>query len=581
MADLGLVLLPLAALAVAAGVGAGLVALLAPDLPPDAGAALAPLAGAAWLAAASTLLPLGVAAKPVALVAIGAGVAVAVVLRRRVAGIARAAAVPAALALGAVALAGAPSVARGDWKVTSLYDSTDAYHWVSQGRAYFEGPAPEPVSEHPDRLTYERSRTQHWAVAVPFGAGLVGWVSGSDVADTYGALAAALFAFLPLATYAAARAVLGWRRGLAAAAAGAVALNASLLFASHFSWQQQVVGSALAFAAAALLWLGLRGEVSRRGLVLAGLLAAGAIGTYRLGFAPFLAALLATVAAACIRQAGDRRLVARRAGAFLAAAVVLAVPSLVALARGLPGFIGSGGFSTRFKEEFAAGQPGEALGLVPHVWAVEDAWPDWLRLLWLVVASVLAATLLVAGARRSRGAGFVLAGTALVAAGYALLLLPRFAPYLSYKLLAYGVPFLVLLALTPLAERAGRAIGATAAAAGVLLVASTAVATVAAERDARTPPRLADVAALPADAVVTVSTADPWRQAWELYDLRELRVSVERPTFLLTKQGVERRLVYRREPVSHAIVYTPSGAATVVPAPAATRAAEALATPGG
>ena len=40
------------------------------------------------------------------------------------------------------------------------------------------------------------------------------------------------------------------------------------------------------------------------------------------------------------------------------------------------------------------------------------------------------------------------------------LLLPRFAPYLSYKLLAYGAPFLVLLALTPLAERPGRAVRA-------------------------------------------------------------------------------------------------------------------------
>jgi hypothetical protein len=103
----------------------------------------------------------------------------------------------------------------------------------------------------------------------------------------------------------------------------------------------------------------------------------------------------------------------------------------------------------------------------------------------------------------------------------------------------------------------------------VLLVGSSVVATVAAGRAARTPARLADAAALstlPADAVVTVSTADPWRQAWELYDLRNLRVSVERPTYLLTKQGVERQVVYRHRPVSYAIVYTETGAATVVPA---------------
>ena len=566
MADVGLLLLPLAALALVAIAGCGIVALLAPDLPAGAAAALAPLAGAAWLAVASTLLPLGVPAKPLAAAAVGAGVALAVAVRSRIRRIARVGAVPAALALGAVALAGAPSVARGDWRVTSLYESTDAYHWVSQGRAYFEGPAPAPVSEHPDRLTYERSRTQHWAVAVPFGAGLMGWLSRSDVADTYGALAAALFALLPLAAYAAARAVLGWRRQLAAAAGAALALNASLLFASHFSWQQQVVGTALAFAAAALLWLGLRGEAAGRVLLLAGLLAAGAIGTYRLGFAPFLAALLATVAVACLWRSDDRRGVARRTAVFAGAAAVLGAPSLVALVRGLPGFIDSGAFSTQFKEGFAGGQPGEAFGLVPHVWAIEDGWPDPLRIGWLIAASALTAGLLAAGARRSRPSGFVLAGTALVAAGYALLLLPRFAPYLSYKLLAYGAPFLVLLALTPLAERAGRAVRGAAAAAAVLLVASSAVANVAAGRDARAAPRLEAFGGLPADAIVSVSTDDPWRQAWEIYDLRDPSVSVEHPTYLLTEQGVEHRLDYRNRPISHAVVYTAAGVATVVPA---------------
>src|SRR5215211_7443748 len=335
MPDLGLLFLPLAVLAIVTLVGSGFVAMLAPKLPADASAALAPLAGAAWIAAASTLLPLGVSAKPLALVALGTGLAVSALLRRRTLRMLRASAVPAALAVGAIALAGAPSIARGDWKATSLYESTDSYHWVSQGRAYFDGPAPTPVSEHPDRLTYERSRTQHWAVAVPFGAGLVGWLSGSDVADVYGALAAALFAFLPLATYAAARAALGWTRRLSVAAGAALALNGSLLFASHFSWQQQVVGTALAFSAAALLWLGLVRDAPRRTLLLAGLLGAGAIGTYRLGFAPFLAALLATFAAAAAWQARDVRTVARRTAGFVAAACILAAPSLFALARGL------------------------------------------------------------------------------------------------------------------------------------------------------------------------------------------------------------------------------------------------------
>ena len=63
-----------------------------------------------------------------------------------------------------------------------------------------------------------------------------------------------------------------------------------------------------------------------------------------------------------------------------------------------------------------------------------------------------------------------------------------------------------------------------------------------------------------------MSTDDPWRQAWELYDLRDVRVSVEQPTYLLTAQGVKHRLDYRNRPISHAVVYTAAGVATVVPA---------------
>jgi hypothetical protein len=568
MPDLGLLLLPLAALAGVALVGVGPSAALGAGLPRDAGAALAPVTGAALLAAASALLPLGVPAKPLALAVLGAGLAVALVVRREAVQTLRAGAVPAAVAAGAIALAGVPSVVRGDWQPASLYGSTDAYHWVSQGRAYFEQPALAPVAEHPDRLTYERSRTQHWAVALPFGAGLVAWLSDSDSAGTYGALAALLFAFVPLATYAAARACLRWRPAAAAAAGAALALNASLLFATHFSWQQQAAGAGFAFAAAALLRVGLA-DGSRRTLGLAAVLAAGAIGTYRLGFAPFLVALLAAVVLAYALRSGHPRTVARRAGFFGAAAAVLAAPSIVAVARGLPEYVGGGGFSTAFKEHFPAGQPGEALGLVPRVWALEESWPVWLRLTWLTAATLVAAALLVAGvrrARRERGDDFLLAGGALVLGGYLCLLLPAFSPYLSYKLLSYGAPFLVLLALSPLAQRSGPPLRALAAAGAVLLVASGAVATVQAERSARTPARLVDLRALPANAVVAVSTDDPWQQAWELYDLRDVRVSVERPTYLLTAQGREvSPSVYRRRPVTHAVVRTPAGAAAVVP----------------
>jgi hypothetical protein len=546
--------LPLLGLAVAGLAGIGITAVLAPSLPGDAQGALAPLAGFALLAAASTLLPYGATTGVLAPIVLAAGVAVTVAARRHLPSL-RAAAAPAAVAVGALVLAAIPAAARGSWEATSLYGSTDSYHWVSQGRAYLDGPAPEPVTEHPDRLTYERSRDQQWAVALPFALGQLAWVGDADPADAYGALAALVYAFLPLATYAAARALLGWSPQLALAAGSVIALNASLLFASHFSWQQQLAGSALAFAAAALLRLGLEPTASRRLLVLAALLVAGALATYRLGFAPYLAALLALVVATTLVTGRDRGDVARRAGAFAGAAALFALPSLVALRSGLPEFVDAGGFSTAFKEHFPAGQPGEALGLVPRVWAIEEDWPAAIRVTWLVAASLLALVLLVGGVRSARRLGradFVLAGSALVLGGWLVLLLPAFAPYLSYKLLAYGAPFLVLLVLAPFAGRRTRATVAAAAVGGVFLAASALVATIAPVDARRT---LELVGVVPADATVSFTTDDAWEEAWTVYRLRDVRVSVETPTYLLTEQGRKREATaYRHRPVTHEAV---------------------------
>ena len=100
----------------------------------------------------------------------------------------------------------------------------------------------------------------------------------------------------------------------------------------------------------------------------------------------------------------DRADVARRAGVFAGATASLALPSLVALGSGLPEFVDAGGFSTAFKEHFPAGQPGEALGLVPRVWAIEEDWPAAIRVTWLVAASLLAVVLLVGGIARRTGA---------------------------------------------------------------------------------------------------------------------------------------------------------------------------------
>jgi hypothetical protein len=201
------------------------------------------------------------------------------------------------------------------------------------------------------------------------------------------------------------------------------------------------------------------------------------------------------------------------------------------------------------------GQPGDALGLVPRVWAIEEDCPAAIRVTWHVDASLLAVVLLAGGVRAARRLGradFVLAGSALVLGGWLVLLLPAFAPYLSYKLLSYGAPFLVLFVLAPFAGRRGRATAAAAAVGGVLLVASAVVATVAPVDARRT---LEFDGAVPGGATISFTTDDPWEEAWAIYRLRDARLSVETPTYLLTEQGRKREAAaYRHRPVTHTAV---------------------------
>jgi hypothetical protein len=385
--ELAFLAVPVLALGYLTLVGAAPAVVLAGRYPADAQAALAPLAGAAMVACASALVPLGVAPRPLA-VAVGAlGVGMTAVFARRVARALRAGAVLLAIAVAALALSGAPGLARGNWEPASLYGSTDAYHWTSQARAYLDGPAPVPLSEHPDRLTYERSKTQHWAFALPFGLLQLAWISGDDPASLYVALAALTFCLLPLAAYACARTCLGWRPVAAAAGSVALVANAALLFASGFSWQQQLAGTAFAFAAASFLRLALERGAGWGEKVLAALLAAAAIATYRLGFAPYLGALLACVVLVYAARELDVRGIATRLAAVVGAFAVVAGPSLYALARGFSDFVSSGGFSTTFKRTFPNGEIAEALGLVPHVWALKESWPDALEDAWLALAS--------------------------------------------------------------------------------------------------------------------------------------------------------------------------------------------------
>ena len=197
---------------------------------------------------------------------------------------------------------------------------------------------------HPDRLAYDRIDLQGWAVGLPVGDALTSLVAGSEPWEVYGALAALIAALAPLAGYLLARACLGWSPAWSLALAGALALNASLVFATHNGWQGQLAGSAFLVAAAALLRLALERPAWDLAAG-AALCTAAALATYRLPFLPFVVATLGAVAVAFFLA--NRRDARARAGALRAltgfAVLVLAFGpvSVVQLARGLPGFLGN------------------------------------------------------------------------------------------------------------------------------------------------------------------------------------------------------------------------------------------------
>ena len=111
-----------------------------------------------------------------------------------------------------------------------------------------------------------------------------------------------------------------------------------------------------------------------------------------------------------------------------------------------------------------------------------------------------------------------------------------------YKVLAYGAPFLVLLALSPLVYGGNRLAVAGTLAAVALVVPSAIVATTTARDDERTTELLEPLseASVPVGDVISVPFADPWDQAWAFYYLRDHRLSVEQPSFILTGEGQRR-----------------------------------------
>jgi hypothetical protein len=528
---------PLALFGVFALCGFGLAVVLGPKFAPDAQAALAPLLGVAVLATASVLLSVGVPAVPLGLVVLILPSLLTIALRKRVYPALRACGRPFAIGLVAVFLAGAPNLAGGNWTVkTYLGHTTDAYFWISQARSLYDAPPKAPSSRYPDRLAYERIQEQHWALALSFATGEAAWISQSDPADVYGLIAAFVACLTPLAAYFCARACLDWRPRRATFLALALAANASLLFAGYFSWQQQLIGTGLAFAALAVLRLALEPPRSLRLQFLAAFLASAALASYRMAFAPYFAAMIAVVIASyLISHSGvDRRQALRSVLGFSAIFAGLAAVSLFALVRGLNTFLALG-VNTSFKKIFPGGYVPEALGLFPRLFGAGSSWG-----LVAAAASVPFFIIPLARLRRSsaKRVDFVFGSALFIVGAYAFLLATKAStPYTSFKLLAYGTPFLLLVVFgAEWLSKPTRARTAGVVVLALLFSTSTLLAVGVGAKDsesARDFSGLAAVAPKLGHDVVSVQVVDPWDQAWATYYLRDVPLSVETPSLVL------------------------------------------------
>jgi len=156
----------------------------------------------------------------------------------------------------------------------------------------------------------------------------------------------------------------------------------------------------------------------------------------------------------------------------------------------------------------------------------------------------------------------------LVLGGYLLVVMSSANPYLSFKLLAYGTPLLVLLVFSPLAAGRRRA-GVAVVSAVVLASASAAAATgtefaygVTQSKSSSTFSSLASsVEQLPQSAVISVEL-DVWDQVWATYYLRDRRLVVERPSaYLAGARNVRDAKLARQTPVVHLLTRDRGGPA--------------------
>ncbi len=551
------------ALAVFSAVGWGVLALVRAELELDVRVALAPAIGAAaFFTLSAALLPAAPFDVLLACVAVLAANGVRTVrnagcLPRP--GVWWRPAVFVSCVAAAVALV--PTLAHGNG-TPSTYGNIDPYLWVSQARAFLDGPIEGPSSVFPDRVAYEHLVEGHWAPGVPALIAFLARLFRTDPVDAFGASSALVYVLTPLMTYVVARAALGWSRRLGAGAAVLVALGGYGAFASYFGWEPQLIGTALGLGIALTLWLSLReGSRSFPFAVLASMFVSGSLGAYRQPFFPYvllLVSLVTLTASLGYRTSPMRGVFARRVIRFSALACTFSLPSLLAIVKGADRFWSRQSGILDW-ERFARGLPSEAIGLSPRLSDLAIV-PSGLRIAGLVVAIpvLLHGTRSLVAARDSGSAlVLVLAGMTVVA--NALFQLPAVSPYMSLKVVAYGAPALVLVAIAPLRGRRLPTPALTIA--GQLGLVTTAAVLVSGVNTQNAQPleRVVDLAdRLPHGSAVSIDITSPWDQMWSIYYLRDRPLEVLHPTTFLTGLGFRRPdTYYRKASASYVLVERP------------------------
>ena len=548
--------------------GWGVLTLLdPPGLADDARLALAPAAGAAALSAAFAVgIPLFSPRPALAIATLCVLAPAPIALLRWRPRLVPSQLLVVAIAIVAVVSASVPALAHNSG-AAATWGNADPYLWVSQAKSLLDGPPPGPSTLFPDRVAYEHVSRGGWAPALPAFDALASVSTGRDPVDAFGIVVAALFVLTPLASFAIARTALGWTPRLSAAAAVAVALSPSQLFAAYYGWLPQIAGAACALAAALAFRLALGEERAPwRLTLLAALFVAGALGIYRLPFLPYVVAILGVAPAGfLLRHRASLRSAAasasRQTALLAVGCLVLVLPSAVAFAAHASTFW-SVQTDVPSWHHYVRALPSDALGLTPRV-------PDLARAVflgWRLAGLAVAGLLLVAGSTalwrsRARCPDLVLGIAAASVVAVAVTQLPTFTPYFSIKLMGYAAAPLILVALAPLDRH--RPSSLAFAAPALLVASSLAVVLVAGFRTKTAEafaPLSADAARISNGSSVEIGSRSTWDQMWTIYFVRDHPASVPHASDFLTGLGSSRAARdYRHGCADYAVSHVPLG----------------------